>query len=288
MLTIQSHPPWLKKRLKLTGDTAYTKDALKSLAVDTVCESSLCPNLNECFSKKFATFLILGNRCTRRCPYCAIAKADAGGEKDDEVGNILDAIKMLDLKYVVITSVTRDDISDGGASRFVGSVRAVRRYSKEIKIELLVPDFRGERESIEAVVDISPDVLGHNVETVERLYKSLRPQADYQRSLGLLKLAKKLNPRQLTKSSAMLGLGETESEVAVLMRDLRDADCDLFALGQYLKPRPENVPAERFVRPEEFMKYAELGYSLGFKHVSAGPFVRSSYCAEEAYLKVMR
>ncbi len=262
------------------------KRILSESSIETVCESSLCPNLNECFSQKRATFLILGGTCTRRCGFCSVKKGNPDVVDYNEPARISAIVKKLDLKYVVITSVTRDDLSDGGASHFAKVIESVKSSAGGIKVEVLVPDFRGLEDSIAEVVRTGPDVFGHNIETVKRLYSVARDGSCYDRSLKVLKDAKIINSRQLTKSGMMLGLGEKKEEVIASMEDLRKVACDLLTIGQYLKPRKDNLDVKRFIPPEEFEMYKDIAERLGFKYVSAGPFVRSSYFAEELYEKI--
>lgn len=287
-------PPWLKKRLVYDESMNTMKEALSASGVATVCEESLCPNLNECFSKKEITFLILGEFCTRSCGFCSVSNSPnlkhtpgvcfKGNMVDpDEPRKVADAVDRLSLKYVVITSVTRDDLDDGGAGQFVKVIESVRLVSKHVKIEVLVPDFKGTKSSIKKIAKASADVFGHNIETVRRLYPIARRGADYDRSLSVLRLVKELRQDQITKSSIMVGLGEEEQEVIQTMQNVRSAGCDILTIGQYLRPHKENLPVSRLVRPEEFERYAGIGYDFGFKHVSSGPFVRSSYYAEEGY-----
>ncbi len=286
-------PSWLKKRL-IVNDALY--DTLKILSeakVKTICASSGCPNQNECFSKAQATFLILGDRCTRSCAFCncraGLNLPYGPAEKDmlpvdpSKPEKIAAVIGRLALKYAVITSVTRDDLEDGGAAQFVKVIRSIRRLSGDVRIEVLVPDFKGNFASIKMISGAAPDVLGHNIETVRRLYETVRAFADYDRSLRLLKYVKKINPRQRTKSSIMVGLGENEEEVFSAMEDLRDTGCDMLAIGQYLRPGKDNIPVARYVTPAEFGRYKAKAAELGFKYTASGPFVRSSYNAEEYY-----
>lgn len=276
-------PYWLKKRLVVSEDIFRTKDILSEAGVGTICESSLCPNLNECFSKKQATFLILGKTCTRNCAFCSVEKGSPGAVAFDEAEKISIAATRLGLKYVVITSVTRDDLPDGGASQFVKAIDTVRRYSRDIKIEILIPDFGGNAGSLERIVRARPDVLAHNIETVERIYPIVRPGASYRRSLKILKSAKEINPDQITKSGIMAGLGETKKELVSTIQDIGMTGCDILTIGQYMKPRPWNLAVDRIITPQEFEYYEGIGNKAGFKTVITGPFVRSSYGAYEAY-----
>ena len=276
-------PSWLKKRIIVNEDLFRMKRLLSERAINTVCESSLCPNMTECFSRRHATFLILGKICTRSCGFCSVKKDRPGSVDSDEPERIANFVKLLGLKYAVITSVTRDDLPDGGASQFVKVVEAIRAVSSGSKVEILVPDFCGRRESIKKALEVKPAVFSHNIETVKRLYPMVRAGASYSGSLNLLKMAKEIYPRQLTKSSIMVGLGETEEKIIDTMKDLRVAGCDILMIGQYLKPGKDNVDIKRFVTPEEFERYKMLGEAMGFKLVSSGPHVRSSYNAFEIY-----
>jgi len=246
----------------------------------TVCESALCPNLSECWSEGELTFMILGNRCTRNCRFCAVGKGKPSPPDPQEPRRIAQAAQKLSLKHIIVTSVTRDDLADGGASQFVETIRQLRLLGSDVVIEVLIPDFQGEREAIEGVTKAGPDIIGHNVETVPRLYKEVRPQADYQCSLSVLKIIKSFD-NIYTKSGLMLGLGETRDEVLEVLRDLRKAGCDILTLGQYLQPGKQNLAVERFVPPEEFAEYKKTAEEMGFLFVAAGPWVRSSYKSYE-------
>jgi lipoic acid synthetase len=276
-------PPWLKKRIPPYQDLLKVKTLLDKGGLHTVCEEARCPNLGECFSQGTATFLILGEVCTRNCGFCAVRHGDPVSPAEDEPNRIARAVVDMDLHYVVITSVTRDDLSDGGASFFARTIEAIREQDQGIKIEVLVPDFGGNLSSLEKVLEASPDVLNHNIETIQRLYSEVRPQADYKRSLNLLKQSKDLCPRIRTKSGFMLGLGETHQEVMDLMEDLRKAACDLLTIGQYLQPRSDRLPVARFISPEEFEEYKKIGEGMGFRAVASGPFVRSSFHASDMF-----
>ena len=281
-------PDWLKKRLVFGKVASEVKGILSKHNINTVCESGLCPNLNECFSRKRATFLILGKNCTRGCSFCSVKKGSPAAIDPDEPERILEAVKTLALSYVIVTSVTRDDLADAGASQFVKTIEIIRNFSRDIRIEVLVPDFRGERKLIERVVSAKPDIFGHNIETINRLYLLVRSASDYERSLSVLKSAKAFDRNSITKSGIMVGLGETAREVIEAMEDLRLAGCDILTIGQYLRPGADNAPVRRFVSPEEFKDYERIGCSLGFKHVSSAPFVRSSYFAENIYPAIKR
>jgi len=275
-------PGWLKQ--EIPDDLARkTAGKISGLKLNTVCQQALCPNINDCFKRGQAAFLILGNSCTRHCGFCNVENnPDLRPEVDPgEPGRIAQAVQVLGLRYAVITSVTRDDLEDGGAGQFVKVIESIRSIDKEIKIEVLIPDFQGDTEALKKVVRAAPFVLAHNLETVERLYGLVRPQASYRRSLALLAKSGKLAGGLTTKSSLMLGFGEGEAEVVSALKDLRANDCDIVTLGQYLAPSPRHYPVKEFISPEQFQKYSEIGRDLGFKGVLAGPKVRSSYHAEE-------
>jgi len=274
-------PPWLKVRLPAGGAYQEVNRLLDGLALHTVCQEAQCPNKSECFHARTATFLILGDICTRGCRFCAVQKGSPEPLDWDEPERVALAVERLNLKYAVITSVTRDDAPDGGAGIFAETVRAIRRRVSGCKIEVLVPDFQGSEPALRLVMDARPDVLNHNLETIPRLYPVARPQADYARSLALLRRAKEMAPDALTKTGLMLGLGETLDEVQAVMTDLVAVRCDLLTLGQYLQPSRAHLPIERYVPPEEFAALAREGEAMGLKHVEAGPLVRSSYHARE-------
>jgi len=259
---------------------------LDGLSLHTICQSAHCPNVGECFSRKTATFLILGNICTRRCTFCAVEKGHPLPVDEAEPRHLLEAAEKLDLSYIVITSVTRDDLADGGASQFAKVINLLRENRSGAIVEVLIPDFRGSAEALKLVVEARPQVINHNVETVPRLYPKVRPGADYSRSLELLFMVKNLNPGIITKSGLMLGLGETREEVVEVMKDLREANCGLLTLGQYLQPSARHHPVIRFVPPEEFTRYRDIGREMGFIDVAAAPLVRSSFKAAELYAKV--
>jgi len=278
-------PPWFKQKPADPRVMVPMEKLLDGLSLHTICESALCPNVAECFSRKTATFLILGDVCTRRCSFCAVKKEQPLPVDGKEPQHLLEAVEKLNLSYVVVTSVTRDDLSDGGASQFVKTINMLHQKRKGVVVEVLVPDFLGSAESLRAIVEARPDVVNHNVETVPRLYSEVRPEADYSRSLKLLSMAKKLNPDIVTKSGLMLGLGETKEEVVKVMEDLRGVNCDLLTIGQYLQPSPEHHPVARFISPEEFSQYGDIGRDIGFVEVAIAPLVRSSFKAAELYAK---
>ncbi len=276
-------PPWLKKRIPPFEDLVKVKSILDSAELHTVCEEARCPNLGECFSKGTATVLILGRICTRNCGFCAVEQGVSAPPDEEEPERVARAVKKMGLRYVVITSVTRDDLPDGGASHFAKTIRAIQALDRGIKIEVLIPDFRGILSSLVSVLKEGPDVLNHNIETVPRLYPGVRPQADYRRSLDLLKRAKERDAQAFTKSGFMVGLGETEEEILSLLRHLGEVGCDFLTIGQYLQPRPDRLPVVRYVPPEEFEEYKKIGEEMGFKSVASGPFVRSSFHAAQMF-----
>jgi lipoic acid synthetase len=281
-----SLPPWIKKRAPKEEILQEMKHLLRSLSLHTVCEEARCPNIGECFAKKTATFMILGNRCTRNCRFCGVKKRNPLPLDLSEPENVARAVNRLGLRYVVITSVTRDDLPDGGASQFARTIKEIRRINKDgIRIEILVPDFKGSLSSLETVIEVRPDVLNHNLETIPRLYTTVRPKANYPRSLELLRRSKEMNSGIYTKSGLMVGLGESFGEVVEVMKDLREVGCAILTIGQYLRPSSEHLEVKEFVEPEKFKKYETIGRSLGFSCVAASPFVRSSYKAKEALEK---
>lgn len=274
-------PDWLKIKLTTEGNYAEIKDMMRSKTLHSVCEEARCPNIYECWSNRTATFMILGDICTRACRFCAV-KTGLPTELDlQEPERVADAAEQMGLRHCVITSVARDDLADGGASIFAGSVRAIRDRMPFCRVEVLIPDFLGNKEALQVVMNAKPDILNHNIETVERLSDRVRARAKYKRSLELLKNAKEMNPKIPTKSSIMLGLGEEFEEVLQAMDDLRAVDCNILTLGQYLQPTPNHLPVVRYVHPDEFAKLKEEGLKRGFRHVESGPLVRSSYHAHE-------
>jgi lipoyl synthase len=276
-------PPWLKIRLSPLRDTSKVKSILNGAHLHTVCEEARCPNLGECFSSGTATILILGKVCTRNCGFCAVERGTPVSPDESEPERVAEAVSKMNLRYVVVTSVTRDDLVDGGASIFAKTIRAIRRRTLTIKMEVLIPDFKGDLSALLTVLDARPDVLNHNVETVSRLYPVVRPQADYRRSLELLKRVKGYNPDLMTKSGFMLGLGERRDEVLDLLRDLREADCDFLTIGQYLQPRADRLPVAEYISPEEFERYKKITEEMGFRSVASAPFVRSSFHASQMF-----
>ncbi len=279
--TLPRKPDWLRVRIQQSPEIEKTKQILRNRSLASVCEEASCPNLSECFSRGTATFMIMGEICTRRCPFCDVAHGKPLPLDADEPKNLANAIQEMKLRYVVITSVDRDDLKDSGADHFLKCIEEVKRSNPDTTIEVLVPDFRGRMEiALEILSRTPPNVFNHNLETVPRLYKKVRPGADYAWSLSLLKSFKQLNPSVPTKSGLMLGLGEHLSEVRSVMSDLRKNDVDMLTLGQYLQPSRQHLKVERFILPEEFDHLADFGHSLGFKSVASGPLVRSSYHAD--------
>lgn len=280
-------PSWLKKRIYLTDNNEYTQQTINNLKLNTVCLSAHCPNLSECFSQKQVTFLILGNSCTRSCRFCAIKNDIPQAVDEYEPERIAQAVKKLRLRYVIVTSVTRDDLADGGATQFSKTITEVRRINSKVKIEVLVPDFQGLEEAVKIILESKPDVFNHNIETVPRLYRRIRPQAQYQRSLNVLDMAKRINQKAITKSGLMLGLGEKEDEVLRVFEDLVRINCAVLTLGQYLKPTNSKTEIKKFINPEQFERYARRAKQIGFKYVFSGPWVRSSYYAQAIFKKIL-
>jgi lipoyl synthase len=275
-------PEWIREKRLRFSDLHEVKRVMRSRDLHTVCEEARCPNRGECFSRGTATFLLLGDICTRACGFCDIANGRPLPVDPFEPSRVAAAAREMDLRYVVVTSVDRDDLRDGGAGHFAATIAEIRKISPAPGVEVLTPDFRGRMESVRTVVEAGPDVFNHNVETVPRLYARARRGAKLERSLAVLSAVKDFAPEMTTKSGLMLGLGEKEPEVLDLLSALRAARVDIVTIGQYLRPSRENLPVEEYVRPEVFDRYREAGEGMGFRHVFAGPFVRSSYRAEEA------
>jgi lipoic acid synthetase len=281
-------PSWFKQRPPDLHAMSTMATLLNRSHLRTICESAQCPNSGECFSQNTATFLVLGDVCTRQCTFCAVAKGTPAPVDEAEPDRLLEAAMALGLRYAVITSVTRDDLADGGASHFARVVSLLTRGPQAIAVEVLVPDFRDSLEALKSVVDARPKVINHNIETVPRLYTEVKPGADYRRSLALLSSVKHLDASIATKSGLMVGLGETREEVITVMKDLRATGCDLLTIGQYLQPTPRHHPIDRFVTPQEFADFEEAGKLIGFTGIAAAPLVRSSYHAAEMYAMTMR
>jgi lipoic acid synthetase len=275
-------PHWIRAKSSASSNAAALKKILRERSLHTVCEEASCPNLGECFGQGTATFMIMGDICTRRCPFCDVAHGRPHPLDPNEPENLANTVRAMGLNYVVVTSVDRDDLRDGGAAHFVACIKAIRHANPLTRIEILVPDFRGRMEvALNILNNEPPDVFNHNVETVPRLYKRVRPGADYQWSLTLIKKFKGQFPAVPTKSGLMLGLGESLGEIEQVMRELRDFNCDMLTLGQYLQPSKYHLPVERFVTPREFDHLAVVGRKIGFSRVASGPMVRSSYHADE-------
>jgi lipoyl synthase len=275
-------PPWIRIKLSANPKVQQIKNMLREQHLHTVCEEASCPNLDECFSGGTATFMIMGDICTRRCPFCDVAHGKPKPLDPKEPSHLAESVKQMDLNYVVVTSVDRDDQRDGGANHFAECIRAIRNTSPNTSIEVLVPDFRGRKDiAVDILKQTPPDVFNHNLETVPRLYKQCRPGADYQWSLDLIQDYKNAMPDTLTKSGLMLGLGEELDEVKQVMQDLHDHGCEMLTLGQYLQPTKHHLPVSRFVTPEEFEQLAIIGQEMGFRNVASGPMVRSSYHADK-------
>jgi lipoic acid synthetase len=281
----RKHPDWIKVRAPVSAEYFRTRAILGELKLHSVCQEACCPNIGECFSHHTATFMLMGDVCTRNCPYCAVAHGKVRPLDPDEPRRIAEAVARLGLQHVVVTSVDRDDLPDGGAAHFAATARAIKQALPATRVEVLVPDFQGSFASVETVVASPVDIYNHNVETVPSLYRKARPGGQYRRSLEVLWHAKdrarSLKRNLLTKTGVMLGLGERRDELLEVMRDLREIECDILTLGQYLRPSKEHLPVERYVTPQEFSDLKRTGMELGFRHVESGPLVRSSYHAWE-------
>jgi lipoic acid synthetase len=277
------HPDWLK--VKIGGGEPYqrVKTLLRNSKLHTICEEAKCPNIAECFGNGTAVFLILGEICTRSCHYCNVTHGTPGAVNEEEPDAIAESIKALGLKYVVVTSVTRDDLRDGGASVFFKTITAIRQRNNTCKVEVLVPDFQGSCQALHTVLEAHPDVFNHNIEVVERLFPSVRPQGNYQTSLGLLRAAKEFDAHLITKSGLMVGLGEDTEQIIATLKDLRAASVDVLTLGQYLQPTKNHEIIKKYYTPEEFHGLKTIALDLGFTHVESGPLVRSSYHAEKTF-----
>ncbi len=280
-MEIKRKPRWLRVNMEDLQKEEAVKRMLKDLSLNTVCQEANCPNRIECFSNKTATFMILGTQCSRNCRFCNVSNEALEPVDPAEPENVAKATQELGLKHVVVTSVTRDDLTDGGAGHFAEVIKAIRAVDKEIAIEVLIPDFQGDYQALKKVADAKPDIINHNIETIPRMYDKVRPQADYKQSLEVLENVKKLDPKIFTKSGIMVGLGETPEEVHQVMKDLREYQCDFLTVGQYLAPSKDHYPMEDYITPEEFNAYKKKGESLGFSFVASDPLVRSSYKAAD-------
>lgn len=276
-------PEWLKIKIQGNRNKEQVKEILEKLSLNTVCKEANCPNLMECFCSKTATFMILGRTCTRNCTFCNVTKGITEGVDGAEPVHVARAVKELGLKHAVITSVTRDDLTDGGAGHFAAVVREINQMNPSVTVEVLIPDFQGDKEALRKVLDAKPDILNHNIETVERLYPEVRPMASYSRSLLLLKEAKDIDSSILTKSGIMVGLGEKKEEVLRVFEDLRKSECNLLTIGQYLAPSKRHHSVVEYIHPDLFDEYKTAALKLGFDHVVSSPFARSSYHAAEVF-----
>jgi lipoic acid synthetase len=281
---MRRHPDWLKVRIGGGENYSKVKSILRSAKLHTICEEAKCPNIAECFGGGTAVFLILGNICTRNCRYCNVTHGTPDALNSNEPRDVAESVQILGLKYVVVTSVTRDDLSDGGASVFYESIEAIRRLNSTCKIEVLIPDFKGESRPLQKIIDARPDVINHNIEVVEDLFPLIRPQGDYQRSLALLNMIKTKGSGIPTKSGFMVGLGETIEQIYATMQDLITAHVDFLTIGQYLQPTRNHVEVKKYYTPGEFLELKTAALKLGFHHVESGPLVRSSYHAQNALL----
>ncbi|MFP4199059.1 MAG: lipoyl synthase [Halanaerobium sp.] len=279
-------PEWLRQKDPLQKGMLATRNMLKNLDLNTVCQNARCPNIGECYSKKTATFMILGQYCTRNCSFCSVSHQKPEKVDPAEAERVAEAVKKLKLKHAVITSVTRDDLEDGGAGQFVRVIEAIRECCPEISIEVLTPDFNDYQPAIDKVTAARPEIFNHNIETVPSLYEQVRPQADYRQSLRVLNKVAEAEPNILIKSGMMLGLGESESELSAVWDDLLKAGVEILTMGQYLQPTNENIEVKKYIRPEKFAELKEKALARGFKAVSSGPHVRSSYLAEEIYAEL--
>lgn len=281
-------PDWLKVKLPPQAEYTRVQSMMDNLKLHTVCQEANCPNLGECFFKGTATFMIMGDYCTRRCRFCVVSKGSPASLDPDEPLHVAEAVQNLKLKHAVVTSVTRDDLDDNGSSHYVKTIKAIKELNPHTTVEVLIPDFQGSDDDLLSVLDAKPEILNHNLETVPRLYGSVRPTADYQRSLSLLKRVKEYDPSIFSKTGIMVGLGETEAEVIDIMKQLVEIKCDIMTIGQYLQPTDEQLPVYEYVTPEQFEKYKKIGEDMGIPYVESGPFIRSSYNAAKAMDKLKK
>lgn len=278
--TTDRKPPWLRVRLPTGGTYNRVKQLMRGKQLHTVCEEAMCPNIWECWSHGTATFLLMGDTCTRSCGFCHIKTGRPNSLDEEEPRRVAESVQALGLHHCVLTSVNRDELKNGGAHIFANTIREIRQRVSHCTIEVLIPDFKGDHDALKEVMDAHPEILNHNTETVPRLYRTVRPQANYQRTLHVLSMAKEFNPDAFTKTGVMLGLGETKEEVLEVMENWRVHQVDILTLGQYLRPSPLHLPIQRYVHPNEFQEYHDIGIKMGFKWVESGPMVRSSYHAE--------
>ena len=283
MTTKRKFPEWLKVKMPNGENYEHLKKLVQTNQLNTVCEDAKCPNIGECWDNGTATFMILGDICTRACRYCSVKSGKPVGLDLEEPKRLAETVATLDLKYAVITSVNRDDLPDGGASIFASCITQIRKKVPYCKVEVLTPDFEGSVKSLKTVITAKPDTFNHNIETVERIFPSVRAKGNYRLSLNVLKNAKEISADIITKSGIMVGLGETMPEIIQTLQDLRSVNCDLVTIGQYLKPTKKHAQTEKWYAPEEFKNMEEIGYNLGFKHVASGPLVRSSYHADQQH-----
>jgi len=284
---IQPKPPWLRRRLPSGPQYERIRSLIKNQCLSTVCQEAMCPNQFECFGQGTATFMLLGDRCSRNCRFCAVGHGPQSPPDPDEPARVAEAVETMGLSYCVLTSVTRDDLADGGAGHFAAAIRAIRERNPHTLIEVLIPDFQGNHQALQTVVEARPEVLNHNLETVVRLYPTVRPQADYQQSLAVLQRAKTMASSMVTKCGIMVGLGETEVELGQLFADLTRAGCDILTIGQYLQPSRAHLEVVRYLLPSEFALLEQQALAMGLKAVASAPFVRSSYQAEALYRRVL-
>ena len=281
-------PKWLRRTLPTGPEYEHIRSLLKNHSLTTVCQEAKCPNQFECYGEGTATFMILGEKCTRNCRFCAVGHPPESLPDPEEPVRVAEAVVLLKLRYAVVTSVTRDDLDDGGAALFAETIRAIKKASPETLVEVLIPDLQGNWKALQVILEAGPDVLNHNVETISRLYPKVRPQAIYGRSLDLLQKVKELYPQMVTKSGLMVGLGETMEELSVTWRDILGSKTDILTIGQYLQPSADHLEVQRFIPPEEFEEYAKIALEDGFAGVASGAFVRSSYKAEKLYRKAVK
>jgi lipoic acid synthetase len=279
---MRRHPDWLKVKIGYGNEYLKIKSMINRIKLHTICQEARCPNIAECFSRGTAVFLLLGNICTRNCKYCNVSHGNPLCLNPNEPKDIAKSINELGLKYAVITSVTRDDLEDGGASVFYNTVKEIRKKNKNCKIEVLIPDFKGDKKDLTKVVESNPDVINHNIEVVEKLFSEIRPEGNYRDSLELLKNIKQINKNMKSKSGFMVGLGENKEQIVTTIYDLKDSDVDFLTIGQYLQPTKNHTEIKKYYDPKEFLEFKEIALSIGFKHVESGPLVRSSYHAESA------